>query len=229
MSVPIGPPPVTSTRSPGRTCAAGDPVQRDRERLGERGVAQRETVGQAQQLARGDLDVVGERALEVAALARPGRGPTHRLGRPVAAVLALAALAPTVRRRRGSPTFQPVTLAPTAATVPLYSWPPIEFGRPQPSSTKWRSEPQTPQWLTSSRTSSGPRSGTGYLDLDPPITCRPPPASSRTFPPCRERCPNLTRRQLPKPIWRRSPGVCRRQNAWALPGVRVRGERIVIT
>ena len=69
---------------------AADAVQRDRERLGERGVAQRQAVGQAQELALRDLDVVGERALEVAALAdRVAAGAEARA--TGAAVLALAA------------------------------------------------------------------------------------------------------------------------------------------
>ena len=65
---------------------------------------------------------------------------------------------------------------------------------PQPSSTKCRSEPQTPQWLTSSSTSSGPSSGTGSLldrDLAGPMKTAASQVTVRRH--ARQRRPNLTR------------------------------------
>src|SRR5690349_3523323 len=60
-----------------------------------------------------------------------------------------------------SPTAQPVTPAPSAATVPENSWPSITPDRPPHSTRKCRSEPQTPQWETSISSSPGPGFGVG--------------------------------------------------------------------
>ena len=72
---------------------------------------------------------------------------------------------PTTR----SPGCQSVTASPTATIVPLYSWPSIAPSCPPHSSRKCRSEPQIPQWLTSTSTSFGPDLGPGsILDADVP-------------------------------------------------------------
>ena len=60
-----------------------------------------------------------------------------------------------------SPTAQPLTSAPRAATVPEYSCPSMTPARPPHSRRKWRSEPQIPQWLTSRSSSPGPGCGVG--------------------------------------------------------------------
>ena len=64
-----------------------------------------------------------------------------------------------------------MTSAPNAATVPEYSWPSITPARPPHSRRKCRSEPQIPQWLTSSRSSPGPGRGVGRSST---VTSRSP-------------------------------------------------------
>ena len=60
-----------------------------------------------------------------------------------------------------SPGCHRVTPSPTAATVPIHSWPCQLPGTPQPSSTMCRSLPQMPHSSTATSTSSEPTSGTG--------------------------------------------------------------------
>ena len=67
VSAPIGPAPEHERALARLHAGVRDAVQRDRERLGERGFAQRHAVGHAQQLALVDLRVVRERTLPVAA------------------------------------------------------------------------------------------------------------------------------------------------------------------
>ena len=65
------------------------------------------------------------------------------------------------RRRPGRRAAQRVTPSPTAAIVPIHSWPCQLPGTPQPSSTMCRSLPQMPHSSTATSTSSAPTSGTG--------------------------------------------------------------------
>ena len=61
-----------------------------------------------------------------------------------------------------SPTDHRVTSSPTAAMVPLHSWPPTTPAvRPQPSRIWWMSEPQMPHECTRTTIWSGPGRGTG--------------------------------------------------------------------
>ena len=60
-----------------------------------------------------------------------------------------------------SPGRQLDTSEPTAATVPIHSWPCQLPGAPQPSSTMCRSLPQMPHSSMATRTSPAPTSGTG--------------------------------------------------------------------
>ena len=162
----------------------------------ERGVAQRQAVGQAEQpRPRRTLMYVGERALEVAALADRAR-PEHRLGRPARQYShSPQRTRRAADRRRRRPPSRSRRRRPRRRCPSTRGRRPSS-ARPQPSSTKWMSEPQTPQWLTSSSTSSGAElRDRVLLDLDPPIALvdRGPHRRGDRFRHARERCPNLTR------------------------------------
>ena len=140
----------------GRDARARDAVQRHRQRLGQRGMTGR----------------AGPRA--GAGRRRPGTGCTRRRRRRVcspvmllrfshcdglpsqAAPAGAAAWARPARRRARRPT-SPVTSSPTAAIVPLHSWPATAPGvKPQPSRSWWMSDPQMPHECTRTTTWSGP-------------------------------------------------------------------------
>ena len=154
LRAPMGPAPKTMTRVAGRHARAGDAVQRHRQRLGQRGMAGREALGQAQ-------DAGG-----------PRTGCTRRRRRRLWSPLMLLRFShceglPSRQRRQvpqrgdappttSSPTDQPVTSSPTAAMVPLHSWPATAPGvKPQPSRSWWMSDPQMPHECTRTTTWSG--------------------------------------------------------------------------
>ncbi len=158
VSAPIGPHPVTRMRCPARTPPRVRPWSATAS--GSASAAARiDTPG-------GTRRSSGSRTRTKSANApwnppTPGLlRPTHSCGRPA------RQYSHSPQRCDGPPTTsspgdQVVTSSPTATTRPENSCPPIEFGAPHPSTNIWRSLPHTPQWLTSSRTSSGPSSGTG--------------------------------------------------------------------
>ena len=91
-SDPIGPPPVTSHRVPGRAPPRGDAVQRDGQRLGERGVPHRQARrGCAAGRPRRPSCSGRTRPATRSRRYRPGCRSTHRNGRSAEAVLAPAA------------------------------------------------------------------------------------------------------------------------------------------
>ena len=118
--------------------------------------------GTRSDLGGGDHLVAGERALPVAVVAAdrgPARCRATAVRRGSTRTCRTAGSGPPTTR---SPTAQPVTASPTATTVPAYSWPSIDVRTAAShSSRKWRSEPQMPQWLTSSSSSPGAGPGVG--------------------------------------------------------------------
>ena len=160
---PIGPPPVTSQRVPGRAPPAWVmPCSATASGSVSAACLRRERVGDAQRLGGAHGLVARERALPGAAVA----ADASRARRTATVAVREAVLALPAARRRAAdgpvadrPARRPP--APTAATVPEYSWPSITPARPPHSRRKCRSEPQIPQWLTSSSSSPGPGSGVG--------------------------------------------------------------------
>ena len=129
-------------------------VDRDRGRLGERGGARRERVGDDEQLLGGGHLVTGEGAAESTG-GRRGPPQAHRRPAPHArAALTAPGVGPAHHPLRRPPSLS--TSAPTAAIVPAHSWPSTEPGRAIRSSTRCRSVPQIPQCETSTSTSAGP-------------------------------------------------------------------------
>ena len=142
-----------------------DPVQRDGERLGERGGSRVEAVGHGEELVArraacrwrrrpAPARCPGCRARRRATVDRPGtwgRSPQRALGPPTTT----------------SPGCQRATPSPTAATRPIHSWPCQLPGVPQPSSTMWRSLPHTPHRSISTSTSSIASVGTGHRPRPP--------------------------------------------------------------
>ncbi len=152
---------------PGPGAAAlGDAVQRDREGFGERGVLEREVVGNVERLRRPARSCSAAKAPCQASLPATELRSMQsevRLARQYSHLPHLGEGPPIAR----SPIAQPVTSAPIAATVPENSWPSIAPALPPHSMRKCRSEPQIPQWLTSSSSSPGPGTGVGpVLDRD---------------------------------------------------------------
>ena len=135
----------------------------------ERGVLRcREPVGDAQQLRRQEWSCTGRtRPASRPRRRRPDRAITHSDGRSATQYSHVPQRGdgpPTTR----SPTFQPVTHRRRRRSCRCTRGPRSRPTCPPHSSRKCRSEPQIPQWLTSTSTSFGPDLGQRPV-LDPDV------------------------------------------------------------
>ena len=157
----MGPAPSTSTESPGRDLAAGDAVQRRRPaaRPGPRPAGRARRAGAAASAGRPRCS---RRRRRRCGCPRPSSGPGSRTATacpPGSACTGRTGATDRPPRRRPPPRCR--RPSPTAATTPLHSWPSTTPGLPQPSRMMWMSDPQMPQWPTSTSTWPGPGRGTG--------------------------------------------------------------------
>ena len=125
VSSPTVPAPSTSTRWPGSQPAQSQAVDGHRHRLRQRGDARVEIVGNVEQPAGRQHDVLGEAPVPVDAEDLELRADGVASG---AAVVAASAGGQRLRRPPASPAVRPSTPSPTASTRPAISWPGVVPG-----------------------------------------------------------------------------------------------------